>query len=204
MILSPVLLLIALGIKLTSPGPIFFRQRRVGQRGVPFDVLKFRTMLVNDDDDTTWCVTADRRVTRLGRVLRATSVDELPQLLNVVRGDMSLVGPRPERPFFVEAFSKEIPRYGDRHRVPVGMTGLAQVNGLRGDTSIEERLVFDNLYIENWSLWSDIVILLRTVRSCSDRRAACGWRTTHRPLRSGGAIAGVGAASTTPLATRPR
>lgn len=162
--LAPVLLTIALGVKMSSPGPVFFRQRRVGQRGVPVDVLKFRTMLVNDDDDTTWSVTADRRVTRLGRVLRATSADELPQLINVVRGDMSLVGPRPERPYFVETFSKEIPRYGDRHRVPVGMTGLAQVNGLRGDTSIEERLVFDNLYIENWSLWSDIVILLRTVR----------------------------------------
>ncbi|MGQ0433011.1 MAG: sugar transferase [Microthrixaceae bacterium] len=163
-ILSPLLLLIAVAIKATSPGPVFFRQPRVGQRGVPVDVLKFRTMLVNDDGETTWSVTSDRRVTRIGRVLRATSADELPQLINVVRGDMSLVGPRPERPFFVEAFSKEIPRYGDRHRVPVGMTGLAQVNGLRGDTSIEERLVFDNLYIENWSLWSDIVILLRTVR----------------------------------------
>lgn len=163
-VLAPVLLTLAVGVKMSSPGPVFFRQRRVGQRGVPVDVLKFRTMLVNDDDDTTWNVTADRRVTRLGRVLRATSADELPQLINVVRGDMSLVGPRPERPYFVETFSKEIPRYGDRHRVPVGMTGLAQVNGLRGDTSIEERLVFDNLYIENWSLWSDIVILLRTVR----------------------------------------
>ncbi|MGQ0832505.1 MAG: sugar transferase [Microthrixaceae bacterium] len=162
-LLAPVFLVVAAVIKATSPGPVFFRQRRVGQRGVPVDILKFRTMLVNDDDDTTWNVTTDRRVTRFGRFLRATSIDELPQLLNVAHGDMSLVGPRPERPFFVETFSKEIPRYDDRHRVPVGMTGLAQVNGLRGDTSIEERSVFDNLYIETWSLWGDIVILLRTV-----------------------------------------
>lgn len=183
-ILSPLLLLIALAIKATSPGPVFFRQPRVGQRGVPVDVLKFRTMLVNDDGETTWSVTSDRRVTRIGRVLRATSADELPQLINVVRGDMSLVGPRPERPFFVEAFSKEIPRYGDRHRVPVGMTGLAQVNGLRGDTSIEERLVFDNLYIENWSLWSDIVILLRTVHVVL--RPPRSVRMAHHPAIASG------------------
>ena len=165
LLLAPAFLAIAGAIKASSPGPVFFRQRRVGQRGVPVDVLKFRTMLENDDDNTTWTVTADERVTRLGRLLRASSIDELPQLLNVLRGDMSLVGPRPERPFFVEAFSKQIPRYGDRHRLPVGMTGLAQVNGLRGDTSIEERSVFDNLYIENWSLWGDVIILFRTVHA---------------------------------------
>jgi exopolysaccharide biosynthesis polyprenyl glycosylphosphotransferase len=162
-ILSPAFLGITAAVKLTTHGPVFFRQRRIGQRGVPFDLLKFRTMQVNDDDGTTWTVTTDDRVTSVGRILRPASLDELPQLLNVLRGDMSLVGPRPERPYFVEAFSKQIPRYDDRHRVPVGMTGLAQVNGLRGDTSIEERSVFDNFYIENWSLWSDIAILVRTV-----------------------------------------
>jgi exopolysaccharide biosynthesis polyprenyl glycosylphosphotransferase len=165
LVLAPVFGLIALAVKLTSPGPVFFRQQRIGQRGRPFGVLKFRTMLTNDDDATTWNVTGDDRITSVGRVLRPLSLDELPQLVNVLRGDMSLVGPRPERPHFVREFSREIPGYGDRHRVPVGLTGLAQVNGLRGDTSIEERSIFDNHYIENWSIWRDIVILFRTVLS---------------------------------------
>ncbi len=195
--LAPVFLGIAIAIKATSRGPVFFRQRRVGQRGVPVEVLKFRTMEENDDHSTTWSVTSDDRVTRIGAFLRASSIDELPQLINVLRGDMSLVGPRPERPHFVEEFSKHIPRYGDRHRVPVGMTGLAQVNGLRGDTSIEERAVFDNLYIETWSLWGDIIILFRTVgavvsppRSVRMARhpavaAARGQHTGLLPVRTG-------------------
>jgi exopolysaccharide biosynthesis polyprenyl glycosylphosphotransferase len=162
-LLAPTLAIVAVAVRLSSPGPIFFRQVRVGQRGRSFEVLKFRTMRVNDDSTTTWSVEADERVTRVGRILRRTCLDELPQLLNVLRGDMSLVGPRPERPYFVELFRGQVRCYDDRHRVPVGLTGLAQVNGLRGDTSIEQRATFDNNYIENWSLWSDITILARTL-----------------------------------------
>jgi len=162
-ITAPVMLTIALAVKLSSPGPVFFKQQRVGQRGRLVDILKFRTMTVNDDSDRTWNVTSDVRVTPVGRILRPTSLDELPQLINVLRGDMSLVGPRPERPHFVDLFSDAAPGYSHRHRVPVGLTGLSQVNGLRGDTSIEERARFDNLYIESWSLWADLVILARTV-----------------------------------------
>lgn len=158
----PLFALIALAVRLTSPGPILFRQKRVGQGGRLVDVLKFRSLHVNDDSDTTWSVTDDRQTT-IGRFLRKSSLDELPQLINVLRGDMSLVGPRPERPHFVSRFDAEIPAYGARHRVPVGMTGWAQIHGLRGDTSLEERARFDNNYIENWSFWGDLVILARTV-----------------------------------------
>jgi lipopolysaccharide/colanic/teichoic acid biosynthesis glycosyltransferase len=118
---------------------------------------------VNDDSDTAWSVEGDGRVTTVGRFLRRLSLDELPQLFNVLRGDMSLIGPRPERPFFVERFAREIARYDDRHRVPMGITGWAQIHGLRGDTSIPERVRFDNYYIEHWSLWLDVVVLLRTI-----------------------------------------
>jgi len=163
LIASPLMVAIAILVRISSPGPVFFRQLRVGQRGRPVEIFKFRTMRVNDDSDKTWSVIGDNRVTGIGRFLRATSLDEIPQLLNVVRGDMSLVGPRPERPHFVELFSDTVRGYQHRHRVPVGLTGLAQVNGLRGDTSIEERARFDNLYIENWSLWVDFVIICRTV-----------------------------------------
>jgi lipopolysaccharide/colanic/teichoic acid biosynthesis glycosyltransferase len=159
---SPLYALIALVVKLTSPGPAHFHQRRVGQRGVIIELLKFRSMRINPDSDTEW-QPADDLVTRIGRVLRRTGLDELPQLWNILRGDMSLVGPRPERPFFVELFKDEIPRYDDRHRVPVGLTGLAQVHGLRGDTSIDERAQLDNQYIESWSLGRDVAILLQTV-----------------------------------------
>jgi exopolysaccharide biosynthesis polyprenyl glycosylphosphotransferase len=162
-LLAPVMAFLALAVRLSSEGPVFYRQERIGHWGRPFHVLKFRSMRVNDDGPSTWDVTSDARVTRVGRIMRATSLDELPQLLNVLRGDMSLVGPRPERPRFVEEFSASVPRYADRHRVPVGITGLAQVNGLRGDTSINERAQFDNLYIEHWSLWGDIIILARTL-----------------------------------------
>ena len=126
-------------------------------------VLKFRTMRVHDASDTQWSVApGDEHTTFLGRFLRRPSIDELPQLVNVFRGEMSLVGPRPERPFFVDRFSADISGYGDRHRIPAGLTGWAQVHGLKGDTSIEERARFDNQYIEHWSLWRDIVILCRT------------------------------------------
>jgi lipopolysaccharide/colanic/teichoic acid biosynthesis glycosyltransferase len=126
------------------------------------EVLKFRSMRVNSRSDYEWSPTNDS-VSRMGHILRVTGLDELPQLWNILKGDMSLVGPRPERPFFVEQFKAEVRRYDDRHRVPVGLTGLAQVHGLRGDTSIDERARLDNQYIENWSLWRDIVILFQTV-----------------------------------------
>jgi exopolysaccharide biosynthesis polyprenyl glycosylphosphotransferase len=160
---SPVLLACAVLVKLSSPGPVLFKQVRVGVSGVPFQIFKFRSMRVNDDHHTTWSVDDDERVTRIGDVLRRSHLDELPQLFNVIRGDMSIVGPRPERPYFVEQFSSEIDGYGDRHRVPVGITGWAQVNGYWGDTSIEARVRLDNRYIENWSPWRDLVIALRTI-----------------------------------------
>jgi exopolysaccharide biosynthesis polyprenyl glycosylphosphotransferase len=153
---------LALAVKVTSPGPVYFSQSRVGKRGKFVQVLKFRSMRVNSDSDTQWNVTTDARVTAIGEIMRKTSLDELPQLWNVLKGDMSLVGPRPERPYFVEQFQAEVPHYQDRHRVPVGLTGLAQVNGLRGDTSIDERAWFDNHYIDNWSMRHDLVILART------------------------------------------
>ena len=162
-VVAPLLLLLAALVKLSSPGPVFFRQRRIGQSGRVVGVLKFRSMRTNSDSDTTWSVIGDERTTWIGRIMRNTSLDELPQLINVVRGDMSLVGPRPERPYFANRFGLEVRGYHDRHRVPVGITGWAQIHGLRGDTSIEERARFDNQYIENWSLWQDIVILARTV-----------------------------------------
>ncbi|HTZ10413.1 MAG TPA: sugar transferase [Acidimicrobiales bacterium] len=158
---SPLYAVLAAAVKLTSPGPVHFRQQRVGQRGVIVEVLKFRSMRVNTRSDVEWNPRNDS-VTKIGRVLRLTGLDELPQLWNILKGDMSLVGPRPERPFFVEQFKAEVPRYDDRHRVPVGLTGLAQVHGLRGDTSIDERARLDNQYIENWSLWRDVVILFQT------------------------------------------
>jgi exopolysaccharide biosynthesis polyprenyl glycosylphosphotransferase len=160
---APLLIAAAVAVRGSSPGPLLFRQRRVGGGGEEFDVLKFRTMPVNQDSDTTWSVAEDSRLTRVGRLLRKMNMDELPQLVNVIRGEMSLVGPRPERPYFVRRFATEIPWYAARHRVPVGLTGLAQVHGLRGDTSIPDRARLDNHYIEHWSPWLDVVILLRTV-----------------------------------------
>jgi exopolysaccharide biosynthesis polyprenyl glycosylphosphotransferase len=159
---APLYLVLALAVKLTSTGPVYFRQARVGKHGKVVDILKFRSMRMNGDSDTQWSVNSDSRVTAIGAIIRKTSLDELPQLWNVIRGDMSLVGPRPERPYFVEQFQGEIPHYQDRHRVPVGLTGLAQVNGLRGDTSIDERAWFDNHYIDNWTMGNDLVILART------------------------------------------
>jgi lipopolysaccharide/colanic/teichoic acid biosynthesis glycosyltransferase len=167
---APVLLAAAVAVRRSSPGPVLFRQLRVGRNGALFKLLKFRTMAVNDDADTTWSVDGDERVTRAGRFLRRTFLDELPQILNVLRGEMSLVGPRPERPYFARRFAGNVPRYEDRHRVPAGMTGWAQVHGLRGDTPIPDRVRFDNYYIEHWSLWLDIVVLARTVAWLVTRR----------------------------------
>jgi len=160
---SPLMVLAAMTIRFSSHGPVLFRQTRVGRRGREFEILKFRTMYLNEDSDTSWSSMRDQ-MTVIGRILRRTSVDELPQLINVIRGDMSLVGPRPERPYFVTQFSANAPRYADRLRVSGGMTGLAQVHGRsRGIDSIPERARLDNAYIETWSLWADIVILIRTL-----------------------------------------
>ncbi|MFJ1750039.1 sugar transferase [Streptomyces sp. NPDC088116] len=164
---SPVLLSCALAVRLCDGPGVLFRQERVGQNGRYFTLLKFRTLRPADDHEsaTRWNIADDLRMSPVGNFLRRTSLDELPQLWNVLRGDMSLVGPRPERPFFVANFSKTHPGYAARHRMPVGITGLAQVHGLRGDTSIEERSRFDNHYIDHWSLWHDVCILLRTAVS---------------------------------------
>ena len=163
LLLSPLLLLIALGVKLSSPGPILFRQVRVGYKRQEFNMLKFRSMKVNDRETTAWSTNEDDRRTRFGSMLRKTSLDELPQLWNVFRGDMSLVGPRPELPYFVEKFKETIPFYMVKHQVKPGITGWAQINGLRGDTDIETRVHYDLWYIENWSVWLDLRIIFRTV-----------------------------------------
>ncbi len=164
-VLSPLLLLCAVAVRIDSGPGVLFRQQRMGRNGQLFDCLKFRTMRPADGHEsaTRWCIANDCRLGRVGRLLRRLSLDELPQLWNIVRGDMTLVGPRPERPHFVRKFSVEIPDYDGRHRVRAGLTGFAQVSGLRGDTSIADRARFDNYYIENWTLWMDAKILLRTV-----------------------------------------
>ncbi len=163
-IFSPFMLVIALGVKLTSPGPIFYKQERVSRDGDAFGIYKFRSMYIDSEAaGPGWTSPEDQRVTPLGRIIRKTSLDELPQLVNVFLGEMSLVGPRPERPYYVEQFSQDIPKYLDRHLVKTGITGWAQIHGLRGDTSIPERVRYDLYYIENWSLLLDLRILMVTV-----------------------------------------
>jgi exopolysaccharide biosynthesis polyprenyl glycosylphosphotransferase len=164
-LLWPVLALCALGSRIETGRGVIFRQVRVGLDGRAFSVMKFCSMrpVDNDESATRWSIADDDRVGPIGRFLRASSLDELPQLWNVLRGDMSLVGPRPERPHFVDQFATTYPRYMARHRVPCGITGWAQVHGLRGDTSIADRARFDNYYIENWSLWLDLKIVVRTI-----------------------------------------
>ncbi len=158
---APVMAVAAVAVKVTSTGPILFRQRRIGQHGREFEVLKFRTLPDGHVDDS-WNASDSEYPTSVGRVLRRLSIDELPQLWNVLHGDMSLVGPRPERGYLVEQFNTSVDGYSDRHRLPVGLTGWAQVHGLRGETSLRERVRFDNQYIEHWSLWRDIVVMIRT------------------------------------------
>jgi exopolysaccharide biosynthesis polyprenyl glycosylphosphotransferase len=172
LILLPVLVAAALAVRIESGPGVIFRQVRVGRDGKHFQLLKFRSMQPADEreSETKWCVATDGRVGPVGRILRCTSIDELPQLWNILRGDMTLVGPRPERPHFVELFSAQFDRYAHRHRVQAGLTGFAQVSGLRGDTSIADRARYDNFYIENWSLWLDIKIILRTFREVVLRR----------------------------------
>ncbi|MFH1145134.1 MAG: undecaprenyl-phosphate glucose phosphotransferase [Candidatus Eisenbacteria bacterium] len=172
LVLSPLLILVAVVIRLASPGPVFYRQERVGRDRRIFWMLKFRSMRVDAEHRTgpVWANADDPRRTRLGSFLRVWSVDELPQLLNVLRGEMSLVGPRPERPYFVDRFEELVPGYFDRHRVKSGITGWAQVNGLRGSVPIEERTRYDLQYISNWSLALDVRILVMTLRSIFAQR----------------------------------
>ncbi|MGO4442392.1 sugar transferase [Mycobacterium sp. 2YAF39] len=171
-LISPLLIVLAIAVKLSSPGPIFFSQQRIGRDGKVFGCLKFRTMRIAEpakpgfklsDGTAPGGVEGDDRRTRIGKIMRRISLDELPQLFNVLRGEMSLVGPRPERPEFVELFEMHVRRYGQRHRVKAGMTGWAQVHGLRGQTSIADRAEWDNYYIDNWSLLLDFKILILTV-----------------------------------------
>ena len=165
LITSPVMLFSVLMIKLTSPGPVIFYQERVGLNRKKFMMYKFRSMRVQTDEEerVQWTTKDDPRKTKWGAFMRKTSIDELPQFFNVLKGDMSVVGPRPERPFFVEKFREEIPRYMIKHQVRPGITGWAQVNGLRGDTSIEERINYDLYYIENWTFLFDLQIIFMTV-----------------------------------------
>ncbi len=171
--LSPVLFVVALLVKLESPGPVFYVQERMGLDARPFPMIKFRSMRKDAEaEGPGWTTPNDPRRTKFGTLLRKTNVDELPQLINVLMGEMSLVGPRPERPVYVEQFRRTIPRYMERHKEKSGLTGWAQVNGLRGDTSIEERTKYDLWYIENWSLLLDIKILVRTMlRGFLDKNA---------------------------------
>ena len=162
---APFMLAIAVALKLTSPGPVLYRQERMGVDGLRFKMLKFRTMHVDAEAETgpVWALPDDPRRTPLGAFLRRTSFDELPQIFNVLRGEMSLVGPRPERPRFVEEFRRRVPGYMLRHKVKAGITGWAQINGWRGNTSIERRIECDLYYIERWSLSFDLKILLQTL-----------------------------------------
>jgi exopolysaccharide biosynthesis polyprenyl glycosylphosphotransferase len=165
LVLSPLLALIAAAVRLGSAGPVFYRQERCGLNGKPFDMLKFRTMRLDAEAQTgpVWAVKDDPRRTWLGSFLRRTSLDELPQLINVLRGDMSLVGPRPERPVFIHQFRQTIPNYMARHCVKAGITGWAQVHGWRGNTSLRKRLQYDLYYITHWTPWLDIRILWMTI-----------------------------------------
>jgi putative colanic acid biosynthesis UDP-glucose lipid carrier transferase len=162
---SPAMLLIAIGVKLSSPGPVLYRQQRVGWNGHEFTMFKFRSMPVEAEKETgpVWASKVDKRATRFGAFLRKTSLDELPQLFNVLKGEMSLIGPRPERPMFVEKYKDEVPHYMKKHLVKAGLTGWAQVHGWRGNTCLHTRIEHDLYYIENWSLWLDIKIIIMTI-----------------------------------------
>jgi Undecaprenyl-phosphate glucose phosphotransferase len=164
---APLMAVIAALIRLTSPGPVLFVQERIGLNGLPFQMYKFRTMRVSapSDSDTHWTTEADPRCTSIGTILRKLSLDELPQFINVLKGDMSVVGPRPERPHFVQQFLHEVGRYNHRHCLRVGITGWAQVNGWRGDTSIEKRIEYDLYYLHNWTFGFDLRIIVMTIFS---------------------------------------
>lgn len=163
-LISPILVLLAIGVKISSPGPIFYKQVRIGWNSKKFNMLKFRSMPVETEKDgVKWGGASEKVTTKFGAFIRRTSLDELPQFFNVLMGDMSIVGPRPERDIFVEEFRKQIPRYMQKHMVKAGITGWAQINGWRGDTSLERRIEFDLYYIDNWSLWLDLKIIIFTV-----------------------------------------
>lgn len=164
-ITSPIMIVTAIAIKLTSPGPIIFKQERIGFHGKPFEMYKFRSMKVQnpDDEKSGWTTKDDPRKTKIGDFIRKTSIDELPQFFNVLKGDMSVVGPRPERPYFVDEFRKEIPKYMVKHQVRPGITGWAQIHGCRGDTSIKKRIEYDIEYVENWHMGLDLGIMIKTV-----------------------------------------
>ncbi|MBQ2635249.1 MAG: undecaprenyl-phosphate glucose phosphotransferase [Methanobrevibacter sp.] len=163
-ITSPIMILTAIAIKLTSPGPIIFKQERIGHNGKPFMMYKFRSMKVQDpsEEKSEWTTKDDPRKTKVGDFIRKTSIDELPQFFNVLKGDMSVVGPRPERPYFVEQFKEEIPKYMVKHQVKPGLTGWAQIHGCRGDTSIKKRIKYDIEYVENWHMGLDLAIMIKT------------------------------------------
>ncbi|MBD3160937.1 MAG: exopolysaccharide biosynthesis polyprenyl glycosylphosphotransferase, partial [Candidatus Eisenbacteria bacterium] len=173
-LLSPAMLACALAVKVGSRGPVLYRQERMGRDRRVFEILKFRSMRIDAEQESgpIWARPGDPRRTVVGEFLRTWSLDELPQLWNVFRGDMSLVGPRPERPHFVERFHERVPNYFGRHRIKAGLTGWAQVNGLRGDVPIEERTRYDLYYIENWSIWLDLRILFLTLRTVVTHRGA--------------------------------
>ena len=165
LLLSPLFVMLAIAVKMSSPGPVFYRQERMGLNGHQFDMLKFRSMPVNAEAPTgaVWATPGESRATPAGAFLRRTSLDELPQFINVLKGDMSVVGPRPERPVFIEEFKDRVPNYMLRHKMKAGITGWAQINGWRGNTSIEKRIEYDLYYIQNWSLYLDFKIMLLTV-----------------------------------------
>lgn len=163
LLLSPLMLILALGVRLSGPGPILFRQERVGKERKIFTMYKFRSMCVNSESDTAWSRSRDSRITRFGAFIRKFSLDELPQFFNVLKGEMSVVGPRPELPFFVDMYKDVVPLYMVKHQVKPGLTGWAQVNGYRGDTSIEKRIEYDIWYIENWSMYLDLKIIFMTI-----------------------------------------
>lgn len=162
---SPLMILLAIGVKLSSPGPVLYRQQRVGWNGQEFTMFKFRSMPVEVEKESgpVWSSKIDNRATKLGAFLRKSSLDELPQLLNVMKGEMSLIGPRPERPYFVEKFKNEVPHYNKKHLVKAGLTGWAQVHGWRGNTCLHTRIEHDLYYIENWTLWLDVKIIVMTI-----------------------------------------
>ncbi len=164
-ITSPIMLITAIAIKLTSKGPIIFKQERIGYHGEPFMMYKFRSMKVqnpNEEKKSEWTTKDDPRKTKVGNFIRKTSIDELPQFFNVLKGDMSVVGPRPERPYFVEEFKEKIPKYMVKHQVKPGLTGWAQIHGCRGNTSIKKRIEFDIEYVENWHMGLDLAIMIKT------------------------------------------
>lgn len=164
-VLSPLFLVVAVAVKINSKGPIIYRQERVGEGGKPFIMYKFRSMYSENEyiDDKKWTQKGDTRITSVGKVIRKYSIDELPQLYNILKGDMSLIGPRPERPYLVNKFRESVPKYMIKHHVCPGMTGWAQINGYRGNTSIVKRIEYDIYYVENWSLWLDIKIFIKTL-----------------------------------------